>query len=246
MWVRRGSVKNARKNSRLTDRAGKFYVPEVPAEELRFCCRYLVANAGNFDAPVFGLVLAIERNDDARESFDDVRVACGSAIESPCADALNDFHYFLFCLSIVAANQHIPQRRIHVAQVDGRNIVQRTDNRGLPGYDLLRFLQSRARRRHKWLPLVERYNGVDNNLACELPFEIRDHLGMSFVGHCDDDKVGTFNRGLICCSFYFSGAQTRLKSFNSLFGLLRVARSNDNSYAWRPETERQCAAEVSS
>src|SRR5262245_15998839 len=69
---------------------------------------------------------------------------------------------------------------------------------------------------------------------------------MSFVGHCDDDKVGTFDRGLICCSFYFSGTQTRLKSFNSLFGLLRVARSNDNFYAWRPETKRQCAAEVSS
>src|SRR5262249_24070305 len=68
----------------------------------------LIANSGNLDAPVFGLVLAIERNDYAREPFDDVRVSRGPAIESPRADATNDFHYFLFCLGIVTANQHIP------------------------------------------------------------------------------------------------------------------------------------------
>src|SRR5215510_1665864 len=110
----------------------------------------------------------------------------------------------------------------------------------------MRFLQSRTRRRHKRLPLVQRNNGIDNDLPRELPFEIRNHLGMSFVGHRDDDKVGTFDRGLIGCSFYFSGAQTRLQSFNRLFGLLRVARSDDNFYAWSPETQRQCATEVSS
>src|SRR5262245_51326035 len=69
---------------------------------------------------------------------------------------------------------------------------------------------------------------------------------MSFVGHRDDDKVGTFDRGLIGCSFHLSGAKTRLESFNGLFGLLRIARSDNNLYAWCPKTQRQCAAEASS
>src|SRR5262249_28049269 len=127
-----------------------------------------------------------------------------------------------------------------------QNIVRRADDGSSPGKYLRRFRQNRPRRRHKRLPLVERNNGIDNNFPRELPFEIGDHLGMSFVGHRDDDKVGTFDRGLIGCSFYSSGAQTRLESFNGLFGLLRIARSDDNLYAWRPKTQRQCATEVSS
>ena len=113
-------MKNAWKNSKLTDaEQAESTGSEVAAEELPFCCRYLVADSGNFDTAVFGFVLAIEIDDYTRESFDDVSVARGSAIESPRADALNDFHYFLFCFRIVTANQHIPQRRVHVAQVDG-------------------------------------------------------------------------------------------------------------------------------
>src|SRR6267142_2599757 len=127
-------MKNARKNSKLTDASRQnLVVQRFAAEELPFCCRYLVADSGNFDTAVFGFVLAVEIDDYPRESFDDVSVAGWSAIESSRTDTLNDFHYFLFCFRGVTANQHVPQRGVHVAQVDGRNIMERTDNRGLSG-----------------------------------------------------------------------------------------------------------------
>ena len=134
-------MKNARKNSKLTDASRQnLVVQRFAAEELTFCCRYLVADSGNFDTAVFGFVLAVEINDYTRESFDDVGVAGWSAIESPRTDALNDFDYFLLCFRGVTANQHISERGAHVAQVHGGNIMERADDRSLSSEDLLCFL----------------------------------------------------------------------------------------------------------
>src|SRR6266481_8795207 len=77
-----------------------------------------------------------------------------------------------------------------------------------------------------------------------MPFEIRDHLGVSFIRYCDNHEVSSFDRRLIRHPLDLSSVQAWLESFDGFFGLLRVARSNDDLDPGRAKTQRQRTAQI--
>ena|SRR6266545_344135 len=70
----------------------------------------MIADTGNLNATVLGLVFTVEVNNHARKPLNNIGIARRSAVVRGCADALNNLNDFLLRFGVITADQDIAER----------------------------------------------------------------------------------------------------------------------------------------
>src|SRR5690348_12429871 len=105
--------------------------------------------------------------------------------------------------------------------------MESADDRSLAAEDLLRLLERRACRRYERTDFFQRDDGVDNDLAGNLAFQVLHRLGVTLIGYGNHDELSLFYRLHVREADKLAGAHFRLELGNDVLRLLGIARADD-------------------